>query len=248
MKWTAAFCKVVVAVITRFRWSFYSFALVHGLDGLYDDQGEGSQYRDGTSGRPISGRRQRNERPMQARAWKALISLAGVLALVGIVMGQAPRQGRGARGQVRNQGGVPLKKARPEAADPLTKVAGIPGRPAPGTFRYTLRLRSFDGAPLAATYYPSKLGSSAPVVMLIHELGRSPRTLKMPSSTSRGKVLPSICKVLAMPFLAWTCVARGKTRVHNDMALNNSLRIYKQATFFLWTAITGVTSTWPNWV
>ena len=46
-------------------------------------------------------------------------------------------------------------------------------RPAPGTFRYTLRLCSFDGAPLAATYYPSKLGSSAPVLMLIHEMGRS---------------------------------------------------------------------------
>ena len=102
-----------------------------------------------------------------------MISLAGVLALVGIVVAQVPRQGRGARGQVRNQGGVPLKKARPEAADPLNKVAGMPGHPCAGTFRYTLRLRSFDGASLAATYYPSKLGSSAPVVMLIHELGRS---------------------------------------------------------------------------
>jgi hypothetical protein len=106
-------------------------------------------------------------------AWKSLIALTGVLAFVGMVVAQAPRPGRGARGQVRNQGGVPLKKARPEAADPLIKVAGIPARPTPGTFRYTLRLRSFDGAPLAATYYPSKLGSSAPVVMLIHEMGRS---------------------------------------------------------------------------
>jgi dienelactone hydrolase len=93
--------------------------------------------------------------------------------LVGMAVAQPLRQGRPARGQVRNQGGAPLKKARPEAADPLTKVVGVPGRPAPGTFRYTLRLRSFDGAPLAATYYPSKLGSSAPVVMLIHEMGRS---------------------------------------------------------------------------
>ena len=106
-------------------------------------------------------------------AWKSLIASIGVAILVGMVVAQPPRQGRAARGQVRNQGGVPLKKARPEAADPLTKVAGIPGRPAPGTFRYTLRLRSFDGAPLAATYYPSTLSSSAPVVMLIHEVGRS---------------------------------------------------------------------------
>jgi dienelactone hydrolase len=110
---------------------------------------------------------------VQVLAWKILAALAGVLILVSVVLAQAPRLGRGARGQVRNQGGVPLKKARPEAADPLIKVAGVPARPAPGTFHYTLRLRSFDGAPLAATYYPSKLASSAPVVMLIHETGRS---------------------------------------------------------------------------
>ena len=102
---------------------------------------------------------------------KSLIVPAVMLAFVGMALAQQPRQGRGARGQVRNQGGVPLKKARPEAADPLAKVAALPARPALGTFHYTLRLRSFDGAPLAATYYPSKLGSSAPVVMLIHEIG-----------------------------------------------------------------------------
>jgi dienelactone hydrolase len=108
-----------------------------------------------------------------ACACKSWIALVVVLALVGLALAQAPRPGRAARGQVRNQGGVPLKKARPEAADPLAKVVALPARPAPGTFHYTLRLRSFDGTPLAATYYPSKLGNSAPVVMLIHEIGRS---------------------------------------------------------------------------
>jgi hypothetical protein len=109
----------------------------------------------------------------KALARKSCMALAVVLTMVGIALAQAQRQGRGARGQVRNQGGVPLKKARPEAGDPLAKFGGVPARPAPGTFHYTLRLRSFDGAPLAATYYPSKLGSSAPVVMLVHEMGRS---------------------------------------------------------------------------
>ena len=108
-----------------------------------------------------------------ACAWKSWIALTVVLALIGMALAQAPRPGRAARGQVRNQGGVPLRKARPEAADPLAKVAALPARPAPGTFHYTLRLRSFDGTPLATTYYPSKLGSSAPVVMLVHETGRS---------------------------------------------------------------------------
>jgi hypothetical protein len=101
------------------------------------------------------------------------MTMAVLLAVVGVALAQGPRPGRGARGQVRNQGGVPLKKARPEAADPLAKAGALPARPALGTFRYTLRLRSFDGTPLAATYYPSKLGSTAPVVMLVHEMGRS---------------------------------------------------------------------------
>jgi dienelactone hydrolase len=115
---------------------------------------------------------------MQARqqvsACKSWMALAVMLAFVGIALAQVPRQqGHGTRGQVRNQGGSPLKKARPEAGDPLAKLAAVPARPVPGSFHYTLRLRSFDGTPLAATFYPSKLGSSAPVVMLIHEIGRS---------------------------------------------------------------------------
>jgi len=111
--------------------------------------------------------------PHKALAWKTWVALGMVLAMVGVALAQAQRRGRGARDQVRNQGGVPLKKARPEAGDPLAKAAMVPVRPEPGTFHYTLRLRSFDGTPLAASFYPSKLGSSAPVVMLVHEMGRS---------------------------------------------------------------------------
>jgi pimeloyl-ACP methyl ester carboxylesterase len=103
------------------------------------------------------------------------------LALVAVVMAQAqPRQNRG---RIRNQGGAPLKKARPEAGDPLANAAGggepkgknkaAAGAPAPGTFHYTFQLHSFDGSPLAASYYPSKLGSTAPVVLLVHEANRS---------------------------------------------------------------------------
>jgi hypothetical protein len=66
----------------------------------------------------------------QVSAWKSWMALAVMLAFVGITLAQAPRQGRGARGQVRNQGGAPLKKARPEAGDPLAKVVAAPARPA----------------------------------------------------------------------------------------------------------------------
>jgi hypothetical protein len=94
-----------------------------------------------------------------------------MLSLVGAVLGQAQRPA--ARVPVRDQGGVPVKKVRPEAADPLAKAAGAVQQVTSGLTHYTFRLRSFDGTPLAASYYPSRLGSSAPVVMLVHELGRS---------------------------------------------------------------------------
>jgi hypothetical protein len=107
----------------------------------------------------------------KAVARKAWVTLVMMLSLVGAVLGQAQRQA--GQGQLRNQGGVPLKKARPEAGDPLAKAAGAAQRPASGLTHYNFRLHSFDGTPLAASYYPSRLGSSAPVVMLVHELGRS---------------------------------------------------------------------------
>jgi hypothetical protein len=94
--------------------------------------------------------------------------------MVGVALAQAQgqRRPRGARDGASNQG-IPLKKARPEAGDPLAKAAVVPVRPEPGTFHYNLRLRSFDGTPLAASFYPAKPGPPAPVVMLIHEMGRS---------------------------------------------------------------------------
>lgn len=106
------------------------------------------------------------------RPWKLWAALVLVLATVGVAVGQAQRPKRPPRGLGRDQGGVPLDKARPEAGDALAKAAGA-AQVAGGSFHYTLRLRGFDGAPLFASYYPSKLGSSAAVVMLVHESGRS---------------------------------------------------------------------------
>jgi len=107
--------------------------------------------------------------PRNTTVRKAWVALAIMLSMVGVALAQAQRQP--ARAPVRNQGGAPLKKARPEAGDPLAKAAAK--RPASGLAHYTFRLRSFDGTPLAASYYPSRLGNSAPVVMLVHEMGRS---------------------------------------------------------------------------
>jgi pimeloyl-ACP methyl ester carboxylesterase len=127
-----------------------------------------------------------------AKSWLALVM---VMVLVGLALMQAhaqqqpPRPLRKVRNAVRDQGGVALKKvARPDAADPLAKVGGDAGL-APGSYHFNFRLHSFDGAPLAASYYRSKLGSSAPVVMLIHELGRSRKDFEEPVLELRGQGL-----------------------------------------------------------
>lgn len=127
---------------------------------------------------------------------KALTTLGVTLALVGIVMAQAqPGQNRG---RLRNQGGVPLKKVRPKAGDPLVNAArgdakarnqALLGLPALGTFHYNFKLHTFDGTALASSYYPSKLGSTAPVLILIHETARSRKDFEESVEELKGKGL-----------------------------------------------------------
>ena len=110
--------------------------------------------------------------------WAGKVLTAVVVSLVTVSIVAAQAQPGQNRGRIRNQGGAPLKKARPEAADPLAKADGADAKGkakavAAGTYHYTFKLHSFDGSPLAASFYPSKLGSTAPVVMLVHEANRS---------------------------------------------------------------------------
>jgi hypothetical protein len=118
---------------------------------------------------------------------KAWAALATTLIMVGGALGQAQRPA--GREPLRDQGGAPLKKARPDAGDPLAKVPGAAQRSATASTHYTFRLRSFDGTPLAASYYPSHLGSSSPVVMLIHEMGRSRKDFEDPVQDLKGQGL-----------------------------------------------------------
>jgi len=125
-------------------------------------------------------------------AGKALTAVVASLVTVSIVAAQAqPGQNRG---RIRNQGGAPLKKVRPEAGDPLAKADGADPKGkakavAAGTYHYTFKLHSFDGSPLAASFYPSKLGSSAPVVMLVHEANRSRKDFEEPVAELKGQGL-----------------------------------------------------------
>ena len=123
---------------------------------------------------------------------KALTVVVVSLVTVSIVAAQAqPGQNRG---RIRNQGGAPLKKARPEAGDPLAKADGADAKgkakaAGAGTYHYTFKLHSFDGSPLAASFYPSKLGSTAPVVMLVHEANRSRKDFEEAVTELKGQGL-----------------------------------------------------------
>lgn len=120
-------------------------------------------------------------------AWKTCVVLIITVMIISVAAAQTQRQP--GRVPQRNQAGMPLKKTRPEADDPLVKVAGIAPKLATGLSHYTFRLRSFDGTPLAASYYPSRLGNSAPVVMLIHETGRSRKDFEDSVQELKGRGL-----------------------------------------------------------
>ena len=130
-------------------------------------------------------------------AWaaKSCGALALVMALVGlaVVQAAAPRSSRsgrrgrrGARSATRAACPLPKEKAKPNAADPLGKAGPPPAPLVPGTYHFNFRLHSFDGAPLAASYYRSKLGSTAPVVMLDPRVGPVAQGLRGPGARAQG--------------------------------------------------------------
>ena len=55
--------------------------------------------------------------------------------------------------------------------------------------RYALKLNGGDSKPLAATYYPSKKGTAAAVVLLVHEKGRSAKDFDDPIADLKRKGL-----------------------------------------------------------
>src|SRR5512142_1697026 len=139
---------------------------------------------------------------MQVRrlGWGGIaVALAGALGTVGVgaLRAQDAAPGKKATGKAaskfRDRGGVPLRKALPNAADPLAK-AGAGGRPqeveAPlGSSHYRFKMTTFDGTTLATKYYPSRLGTTAPVILMIHERDRSGKDFEGPIADLKGRGL-----------------------------------------------------------
>ncbi len=156
----------------------------------------------------------RDRRGATGAKWVGAVGIS--LALVGLVVAQAPQQPgaratRRARGQIRDQGGQPLPKerAKPNAADPLGKLAPA-GPLVPGTYHFNFRLHSFDGAPLAASYYRSKLGSTAPVVILVHESGRSRKDFEESVLELKGQGLAEHLQALDYAVLSLDLRGQGQ--------------------------------------
>ncbi len=163
-----------------------------------------------------------NEHVLQP--WKLWPALLLVLATTNVAtgQGQGQRPKRPARAAGRDQGGVPLQKVRPEAGDALAKAAGA-AQVAGGGFHYTFRLRGFDGAPLVASYYPSKLGSSAAVVMLIHESGRSRKDFEDAVHDLKGQGLAEHLQGLGYAVFSMDLRGQGQN-VRRTLAYNERPR------------------------
>lgn len=127
------------------------------------------------------------------KLWVALVVLSTTLAVAAQEAGP-----RAKRPRLRDQGGVPLKRAKPEVGDPLERNVGagmakakakIAAKIGAAPFHYTLKFHSFEGAALSASYYPSKLGTTAPVLILVHEANRSRKDFEDPVLELKGKGL-----------------------------------------------------------
>jgi len=90
------------------------------------------------------------------------------------------------KGGLRAPGGAGPKGAVRKAADPMVKAAGVgPVWP----YHFTLKYLAADRQPLAATFYPSRAGANAAVIMLIHDRGsgRSDKDFEEPIEELKGQ-------------------------------------------------------------
>ena len=103
---------------------------------------------------------------------------------------KAPKGRAGSRSRRRT---VPAPDAPPKADAPGKRAANPFNKAAdpddPDSMHYALKLNGADNKPLAANYYPSKKGTSAPVVLLIHERLRSAKDFDEPIADLKRKGL-----------------------------------------------------------
>src|SRR5262249_6607108 len=122
--------------------------------------------------------------------WAGLAAIAVALATLTVSVSPAQNppttKAKGAAKGARAKGkGEPLKKRMPNAADPLQNAGVDPldKNALAGMVHYRLKLRAFDGTPLALTYcpaFPDRLATNAPVILMVHEKDRSGKDFEEP--------------------------------------------------------------------
>ena len=121
--------------------------------------------------------------PNRRARWAVMSLVAATVAVATVAVAQGPA----AKGKVPakpSQGkarvNVAVKKGDPLAAPAKEKDEGNPRPLVAGTFHYRIRLHAFDDTTLATSYYPSRLDTLAPAVLLIHEKERSSKDFEDP--------------------------------------------------------------------
>jgi hypothetical protein len=115
--------------------------------------------------------------------------------------GCAPAKGKAAR----NRAAKTAKKAPPNAADPIAaknKEQEIPRDAPVGSYHYRLKLHAFDDTTLASLYYPGKLDTNTPALLLIHEKDRSSRDFEDSIADLKGLGLAEHLQTVGYSVLA----------------------------------------------
>lgn len=152
-----------------------------------------------------------NRRVRWALTWLVTASMALGTVGVSLALAQAPAargkagSGKAARGKARGANNAPQKKGPPNAADPLAQqVNNAADKAAPkGTYHFRLRIESYDDTTLAASYYPAKADTAAPVVLLVHEKDRSGKDFEDPVGELKGLGLAEHLQSLGYAVLAF---------------------------------------------
>ena len=118
----------------------------------------------------------------------------GILAVAATLsMAQEPpAKGNANPKNVRGKGQFARKKAPPNAADPLVpknKEEEVSKEAPIGSYHYRLKLQTYDNMSLAAAYFPAKIETGTPVVLLVHEKDRSSKDFEDPIAELKNQGL-----------------------------------------------------------
>lgn len=143
----------------------------------------------------------------------ALVTIAVALAATLAPAQDAPAKGKAGGKVVRGRAAKNQRKAPPNAADPLAarkKEDEIPRDAAIGSYHYRLLLHSFDKVTLAAVYYPGKLTSNTPAILLVHEKDRSSRDFEDSIADLKGVGLAEYLQSAGYAVLAFDLRGHGE--------------------------------------